>query len=387
MHSFNKSEVWLNRLIILSAAVLPLYLSMFRLNVAGAIVRPGDFVLITVVALTLLLFPAARVELLRSRMFPIYALVCYILFQSMFLGNYFTSIKEALQILLVVTFMAVNSWLMGFNKEKYLKYMLVFLVVSVFYTTLYHVLNGQFVLYKLAGDGKYAFGLLSAISFIGWKASGIRKLKYLFILSLLPLFLSLERKGLFGLAMVVIIYMVDVLLVFLKINSKHVYFIVSTIMIISVGVLLSGDYIETKVYMDNFLDESVALYTSNVHRESLLINGLSILSNNWVFGIGADNIVEEMYSFYVNPALANGTHNFYLDSLIKYGVIGSIAWLAMYLTVISKFKVIRLPDKMLVLYCLFVVTFMSDGQAVLLLFLFPVFALGKLFPSISVSAP
>ncbi len=381
MQSFNKSEVWLNRLIILSAAVFPLYLSMFRLKVAGVLIRPADFLLIAVVALTLLLFPASRAELLRARMLPIYGLACYILFQSLFLGNYFSSIKEILQVLLIVLFMAVNGWLMAFNREKYLKYMLFFLVLSILYTVLYHVLNGQFVRYKLAGDGKYAFGLLSVLSFIGWKASSDTKLKYLFMLSLLPLFLSLERKGLFGLLMVISIYMSDVFLRWLKINSSHVYIIIFCILMVFVGVFLSSDFIESKIYMDNFLDESVAIHTSNIHRESLLINGFTIFLDNWVFGIGADNIREAMEVFYVNPNLANGTHNFYLEYLIKYGVLGALFWGATYLSVISKLSLLSQADKLFVVYCLFVVAFMSDGQTVLLLFLFPVFTLGQLFPS------
>jgi len=383
MQTINKSEIWINRLIILSAAVIPLYLSMFRLNVAGAIVRPADLLLIVVVALTLLFFPASRAGLLRLRMLPIYGLASYVLFQSLFIGNYFSSIKEILQMLLIVTFMAINGWLMTFNREKYLKYILIFLVVSVLYTVLYHVLNGQFVRYKLAGDAKYAFGLLSVLSFIGWKASNDKNFKYLFMLSLLPLFLSLERKGLFGLIMVCCIYMLDVFLDFIKVKSSYVYLIIFSIVTISVGFILSGDFIESKIYRDNFLNEEVALYVSNIHRESLLINGVTIFANNWLFGIGADNIRNAMETFYVNLSLAGGTHNFYLDSLIKYGFIGALFWGAIHLSAIFRPSLFGRSDNLFLFYCLFVVAFMSDGQSALLLFLFPAFTVGKLFPDTS----
>jgi hypothetical protein len=270
---------------------------------------------------------------------------------------------------------------MSFDRRKYVDWLLFFLCISMIYTVLFHVLNGQLFRYKLAGDGKYAFGLFTVLAFLNWRLDGVEKYKLYFIFSLLPLMLSLERKGIFGVLLVIVSYAGVVFLERLRIKSKHFLILLGGVFVLLFFMFLGSinDFLDNKLYMENFLDESVAIYTSNVHRESLLINGWNIFSENIVFGVGADNIKHVMGQFYLNSSLANGTHNFYLDSLIKYGVLGVVFLISLQL-LLFKYEINKTAG-LFSLYCLFVVAFMSDGQAVLLLYMFPVFSCHIMFKS------
>jgi O-antigen ligase len=374
-----RNELWLNRLTILSAAVIPLYLSMFRFKLGGGIIRIADFVAVAVILSALALFPVSRRQLINVRMLPIYVLVGFILLQSLFLENYFNSLKEIIQLLFVGVFLSINMWLMSLDRKKYIDWLLFFLCISIIYTVLFHVLNGQVFRYKLAGDGKYAFGLFTVLAFLNWKITGVKKYKLYFIFSLLPLVLSLERKGVFGVLLVVASYSGLIFLEYLRIKSKHLLLLLGGVFVLLLFVFLGdiNNFLDSKLYMENFLDESIAIHTSNVHRESLLINGWSIFSENTMFGIGADNIRKEMGQFYLDSNLAGGTHNFYLDSLIKYGILGFVCFIALQLLLL-KYEISRFSG-VFVLYCLFVAAFMSDGQAVLLLYMLPVFSCHVMF--------
>lgn len=354
---------------------------MFRFEFGGTVVRIADFLAVTVIIFVLVLFPASRQQLVSVRLLPIYGLVGFIFSQALFLENYLTSLKEIMQLLFVGVFLTINLWLMSFDRRKYVDWLLFFLCISMIYTVLFHVLNGQFFRYKLAGDGKYAFGLFTVLAFLNWRLDGVEKYKLYFIFSLLPLMLSLERKGIFGVLLVIVSYAGVVFLERLRIKSKHFLILLGGVFVLLFFMFLGSinDFLDNKLYMENFLDESVAIYTSNVHRESLLINGWNIFSENIVFGVGADNIKHVMGQFYLNSSLANGTHNFYLDSLIKYGVLGVMFLISLQL-LLFKYEINKTAG-LFSLYCLFVVAFMSDGQAVLLLYMFPVFSCHIMFRS------
>ncbi|MEH6449844.1 MAG: O-antigen ligase family protein [Oleispira sp.] len=352
---------------------------MFRFKLGGGIIRIADFVAVAVILSALVLFPVSRRQLINVRMLPIYGLAGFICLQSLFFENYLNSLKEIIQLLFVGVFLSINMWLMSFNRKKYIDWLLFFLCISIIYTVLFHVLSGQFFRYKLAGDGKYAFGLFTVLAFLNWKITDDKKYKLYFIFSLLPLVLSLERKGMFGFLLVLVSYAGFIFLEYLRIKSKHLLLLLGCILVLLFLIFLGdiNNLIDNKLYMENFLDESIAIYTSNIHRESLLINGWSIFSENTAFGIGADNIRREMGQFYLDSNLAGGTHNFYLDSLIKYGVVGAVFLITLQFLVL-KHEVNKVAG-VFVLYCLFVAAFMSDGQAVLLLYMLPVFSCHVMF--------
>jgi O-antigen ligase len=197
-----------------------------------------------------------------------------------------------------------------------------------------------------------------------------------FLLSLIPLFMSMERKGIFGVLLIFLL-----LLIIRPIKAKASAGEVKLIFVSSLTLLLSAFYffdiqgfIDEKIYQSNFLDESIALYTSNVHRENLLINAIQIIKSNPFLGVGSDQIVYYMFDYYWDERLINGAHNFYLDMLVQYGGVGLtllISW-SLY-CIYSCYSSNRYHKELFLfyIYCMFVVTFMAVGQAVMLVFFMP----------------
>lgn len=377
-----QGSVWLALLIVLSSAVIPLYLSMFRVEVDGVNFRLADALSIVIIALALLIIPISRGQLFNIKILILYCLSIYMLFQSIIYNNIFSGVKEIIQLLLVGFYIVFNGWIITINRDRYLKSFILFLVLSASVTVVYHLISGDWFRYKNAGDGKYAFGLLSVILFLSWVHSKRRVYVYYFLLSIPILLLSLERKGLFGLCLVFSMFLLLKLFYFLRVKLSHLILIAIVLLIVGGILNLSNvsEYYFDKVYFDLSVNEADALYISNVHRESLIINGIQIFIDNIFFGVGVDNIYSEMESFYVDIRLANGTHNFYLDSLIKLGIFGFLFLIG--LASLSLHLAQSWAAYLLILYLFFVCFFMSDGQSVLLLFLFATSA-GALFPRTS----
>lgn len=361
-------------LLILSAAILPMYLSMFRYNVFGATLRIADVIAFLVIASTFVFFPKYFLKFIQLKYIPMWLIFLYIIFQGMFLENTGNSVKEGIQILWVCLYLGTASTFAQWDSQKFYKWTIIFLAISALYTMLFHITQGQFTRYKLANDGKYAFGLLSVLLLLKADDTNIKKDYFLFIVSLLPLALSLERKGIFG------VLLIFILILTLKLIQKKpqlkgvpIFFAVILVLFLPYLTNILIEFIDEKIYRDLFLDEQVAFYTSNLHRESLLINSYQIIRDHPYFGVGADKIMDYMELFYFDSRLSNGAHNFYIDGMVKYGIIGFSLFLLWPVILFLSNKVNKGFSEKLILfniYCLFVVTFMADGQAVLIVFLF-----------------
>lgn len=362
-------------LLILSAAILPLYLSMFRYHIFGATLRVADLVCFIVICCTLLIFPKYFLKFIQLKYLPMWMFMVYILLQGLFLDNTTNSIKESIQFLWVCVYLGVAAIFAQWDSKAFYKWTLIFLAISVAYTILFHISQGQMARYKLANDGKYAFGLLSVLLLLRANEFNDKKTYLFFIISLLPLGLSLERKGIFG---VLLICAIVVISKFFKAKPqlKGIPISLGILSLATLPFFVSNisEFIDNKIYESLFLDEQLAFYTSNIHRESLLINSYQIIRDNAFFGVGADKITEYMAFYYVDPRLVGGAHNFYVDTLVKYGVIGFFMFLALPVILLCTTISTKLLSSNLILfhlYCLFVITFMADGQAVLIMFLLP----------------
>ena len=362
-------------LLILSAAILPLYLSMFRYHVFGATLRIADLVCFFVICFTLLIFPKYFLKFTQFKYIPMWFLIAFILMQGIFLDNTANSVKESLQLLWVCVYLGVAAIYAQWDSKAFYKWTIIFLAISATYTILFHISQGQITRYKLANDGKYAFGLLSVLLLLRASELNDKKAYLLFVISLLPLGLSLERKGIFG---VLLICALVVLSKFFKAKPQlkgiPIFLGILSLVVIPYFFGDMSEFIDVKIHESLFLDEKVALYTSNIHRENLLINSYQIIRDNAFFGVGADKITEYMSFFYTDQRLINGAHNFYVDTLVKYGVVGFLmflAWPAILILINIRTKLFSTNLMLFHLYCLFVITFMADGQAVLIMFLLP----------------
>jgi len=363
-----------NILLIACASILPLYLSMFRYHLFGATIRIADFVCLFAIFFTLIFFPKYFLKFIQFKFLPMWFLLAYIIIQGIFLNNTAASIKEAIQLLWVCTYLGIASVYAQWDSRKFYKWTLIFLALSAGYTILYHLSIGHISRYKLASDGKYAFGLLSVLLLLKANNSNLKQDKLLLYLSLIPLLLSLERKGILGVFF--IWFLLELIKIFKsKPTLKGIPIFLGGAFILFIPSLLNefGLFIDKQIYNSYSLDETVALYTSNMHRESLLINSYQIIRDNLFFGVGADKIMEYMGQFYVHDNLRNGAHNFYVDTLVKYGVVGTSLLLCWPVLITFYHKVLhQLPTALIMfhIYCIFVITFMADGQAVLIVFLF-----------------
>jgi len=361
-------------LTILAASILPLYFSMFRYHIFGATLRIADLVCAVTLFLTLLIFPKFYLKFFQVKFLPMWLLVGYIIVQGIFLENTSSSIKESIQFLWVCFYLGIASIYTQWDSKAFYKWMLIFLALSALYTIFYHFSLGHFTRYKLASDGKYAFGLLSVLLLLKANSSKVRSDWIYFIISLLPLSLSMERKGVLGVILVIMLVLLSNIIISKpKLKGALVFIIGLVILFMPYLLIQMNNFIDIKIYESYFLDEKLALFTSNMHRESLLINAYQIIRDNFFFGIGADRITEFMGQFYADQRLNNGAHNFYMDMSVKYGVIGlflHLSWAGLLSFISYKSKRFSINLLLFNLYCLFVVTFMADGQAVLIVFLF-----------------
>ncbi|AZN32441.1 O-antigen ligase family protein [Pseudoalteromonas sp. Xi13] len=372
-YNYSKKEM-LGFLVV--CAILPLYFSMFRYGVAGALIRLSDLLLLSLVSFKLITTPKVFYNFAQIRILPLWFYISYILFNGLYNDNIAASIKECIQLVWVVTYFVIASEYAKKNSKLFLDLTIAFLILSALYTVLYHFSLGHLTRYKSANDGKYAFGLLSLLLLLKSSMFNDKRTFKVFLLSLIPLFMSMERKGIFG------VLLIFLLLLFIRpIRAKASAGEVKLIFVSSLTLLLSAFYffdiqgfIDEKIYQSNFLDESIALYTSNVHRENLLINAIQIIKSNPLLGVGSDQIVYYMFDYYWDERLINGAHNFYLDMLVQYGGVGLTLLISWSLYCIYSCYASNRYHKELFLfyiYCMFVVTFMAVGQAVMLVFFMP----------------
>lgn len=379
---FARQARYANLLCWIAASILPVYLSMFRVHIGGGILRLADPLAAVLVVGTLVANRNAFMVLFRPQMFGYYAVCAYILIQGLYLNRLTISIKEVLQLFFVLTTLAFTAeYIKRFGRVFLIRFSLM-LAVSALCTVGYHLMIHQYVRYKFAGDGRYTFGVLSLVLLLIWRQERWKAgWGFAFAISIAPLIASLERKGFFGVGCVVLVMLGWDGLRRIRLSA---YLLVAIALVAALPVLvaLAGD-ITNKFHAltaaNYFLDEQMALSVSNMQRQALLLNGFDIFSRNWLFGTGADSVREEMRRYFSDVRLANGAHNAYLDTLIKYGVIGGgMFFVTMAGGIYASLSSTRFNTSQLLFtaYMLFVIAFMSESTGVTYMTLMPGFCAG-----------
>lgn len=348
---------------------MPLALLDIRLPLPGIEVRLSDFYLLLMFAAFLLKFKDALSWTLKT--FGLFIpFLSYVLVYSAVSGNQ-GGILEFVQWGLVLLWVPILSYVMKDADEKLVRVLLLSLLAVALYIALAHAINGRPMGYKLMGDAKYTFGLLALLSalcllrFKGWMYWGV------FILALMLMALSLERKG-------VVIFLATmcfvVPLLALKVRSAYIAFMLlaTKLLVFASGFIIYFFFVRDTISITHFLDEDVALWESNLHRSNLIANGVEIyLENPWL-GVGAKMLRESMHQFYLDNSLALYTHNWYLDFFIEYGLVGVALFLLAILPVVLSVSVrhklawVLLP---LAFYCFSVPIFMANGTTTMLIYL------------------
>lgn len=379
-----RSQAVSQLLVILAAMVVPLYMSMFRFSVGSVLLRLSDVLAIVLILATYWIQPQAERCLRRPAVLMMFTLVLYILVEGLLMDRMTVSAKEAVQLGFVVVMTATVGWHAERDPQRFFRWFLVVALVCMLHTVAFHLLHGVYYRYKFAGDARYIFGVISTALLLAWRQDGWRgRWGWWFLVSLPPLAASLERKGALGVVLVA--------LVFVALGTLRQMRVGAGVAILLVGLLGAAgatwelqnaeqafEFAERNNY---FVDEQEALWDSNTHRTALLLNGIDIIQQQPWFGSGADSLRLKMGKYFINPALSNSTHNFYLDNLIKYGFVGGgLFFIAIGtgLARVMRLSTAKLPAGLMSLYLLFAVFFISDGQAVTVMAMLPTF-LGLMF--------
>ncbi|HSI50563.1 MAG TPA: O-antigen ligase family protein [Ideonella sp.] len=366
-------------LVIMAAAVVPLYLSMFRFGGGGVLVRLADLLALALIVGTFWTQPAIGRAFQRPHCLMLMALVLGVLIQGMLMNRLKVSVKEAVQLAFVVVVVTTVGWHAERDPTRFLKWFIGVGVVAMLHTVAIHIAGGNYVRYKLAGDARYIFGVVSAVLLLAWRQAGWRgACGWLFLMSLPPLVASMERKGLLGVILIALGLALAGLLRSVRV-SAWIALLLAVLLGLAMFSLEHDALIDALALAEKnnyFVDQSEALWDSNTHRTALLLNGVDIVQKQPWFGSGADSLREQMGVYFSDSRLSNSTHNFFLDNLIKYGLLGGGLFFAAIFTGLR--RAMRLSDSPLEaglfsVYMLFAVFFISDGQAVTVMALLPTF--------------
>lgn len=358
-----------------AAFMVPLTFSMYRLSVGGVMIRLADLISLSLLVIVSLVNPVSLLShLLRFGLIPLSLLLLYILFQGAALGVLASALKESAQIAIIFASCASAALYCKEYPQTFRRFFVWGLALSALSTVIYHLQVGQYTGYKLAGDGRYIFGNFSVMLLLLVFSQRRARLGHLLVLavSAVPLALSLERRGILGVLVVLALLMGAALCRATRFRPSVV---IATVALAAAA--MGAAYTATtpldlqrEIHRAAPVDEEEALYVSNAHRKSLLANGLLIAQERWAFGYGADQIKTQMAGYYFDARLANGTHNFYLDTFIKYGLVGSLLFFFVVAYIIGSIHrrwTYSTEGFVLIGYTLLTIGFMSDGAAVLIM--------------------
>lgn len=271
----------------------------------------------------------------------------------------------------------------AFDDERVMVYLTYCLLVICSLVAAWHFVQGYQSGFKLLGVSKYAFGVLCSLLYL--YRDRIRAFPALMLFAFVLLLLSQERKALLGFCLLVFI---DTL--FLRRLIQKTLSETYTWTVLLVGGLIVLATVSTTLYVGFdqladkleitqediiFANQSEARWVSNLHRKLLLANGLDILLEHPVLGVGAKMLPNYMINYFNYDELAIYTHNFILDTSIEYGLLG-IALLFGGYFLFMKFCFNTLIDNkkslLLSIYALIMVFFVAVNTTIILILLLPV---------------
>ncbi|WP_237707142.1 O-antigen ligase [Pseudoalteromonas sp. BSi20652] len=368
-------------LFMITAMVIPLYFTDFRLKTGGVIIRLSDVLALFSISIFVLLLLKNKIVIKYPVGFNyICIFIVYCFFNALAQVGLTKAIIATVQWMLILFTLVVVYTSAVKNPEKFRTIFIKTLLVVCFVTLIYHLMHGQLTRYKLLGDAKYAFALtgvilLSCAYYFGDK-SYLKPLFFLYPVILL----SLERKGILAFHMVAFFYL------FITIRPLYKFIILALCSLTALLLALFYDlsflnsftFFEYSDFEMLYLDEEQALWISNLHRQSLLTNGWDIFTMNPIFGVGPKMLPVYMDDYYINPKLGLYTHNVFLDTLIEQGITGLLLLLLPYLIhIIQSVSLRNKKDKVvfiaLCLYSIFMLFFMSGGAPSMIIFYLAIF--------------
>ncbi|WP_432472279.1 O-antigen ligase family protein [Amphritea sp. HPY] len=360
-----------------SPFIIALYFFPFGLSLAGVQIFLADIFALASVPVFLYLMLLGKFEsgLFRRNVILLF-FIAYIIIASILLrSNFVLSFIEALQWFSLYSLLFLIGFSKAYSDSGFIHKLVVVLFLIAIFVAAYHVSTGWYISYKKLGNSKYVFGFLCLILFIYRDVN--KSYKYLLILAVVLLFLSQERKSILAFSLVVSVYYLSViagqyvkgiLLVLTLTVASAVAFYISWY---GYEAVIAG--MELSEFDLFAYDESEARWVSNIHRKLLISNGLDILNEHLVLGVGAKMLPYYMADYFSYDQLAIYTHNFMLDTAIEYGVVGVAILFGLYLVVMGQLYSQGFKTFYLALYALITILFAAVNSVVMIMFMLPLF--------------
>lgn len=367
----------------LLAVLLPF---QFALNIAPGI----DLAVVRVIILGLFVFVVCKSLIDKKFIIPInwqsiFLIVFFVLniFSLFFADNLMFAIRKILFLTSMIPLYFVVVYILSNSEErfrKFVKYLAwggilsVFVGISIFLGQ--YILGIDAVMGFYGKIGHYFWGQSFSESILNYQSFlvNIGSVDYLRMASLfpdphnfalfagiisfltLPLFLISANKSKKEAVFYGVISLLCFLSVFLSFSrAAYLALGVSLVVVLAIVVMARDNSNKTVIGVisallfivflfspakDRFLDIFSLEDGSNIERMQILKNGLSILKDNWLFGVGVGNAPSAYNENidYRNPA---NSHNTYLEIAIENGVLGLAVWcLLVFGTIIQLIKLV-----------------------------------------------
>lgn len=363
---------------MLSAMLIPMYFTDFRLSAGGLILRLADIMSLAIIVLFII---CKRYQVVQLYLPKGYIYLCFFILycfvNALLHSGVFKAIIATVQWFIILSTLSIVYSHSILHPAKFIAYFFKTLLVICAFVVLYHFSIGHFAHYKSLGDAKYILALTGVL--ILSYSYYYQDKRYLLALYILYPFilLSFERKGILAFHLVLILYLCasckslaqwGVLFVSLTLFALLIY----NPNIVDFSSIHFFEYSEYEMYA---LDEEQALWVSDLHRQSLLENGWDIFTQHPIFGIGPKMLPELMSEYYFNANLGLYTHNVFLDTLIEQGIVGLFFLVLPYFIFIKTHLFVSIRQIIcfccLTVYSIIMLMFMSGGAPSMVLMFLP----------------
>ncbi len=385
MGSTNNSLPISNQMPLLAALVLALFFLPVKVSAAGMSLAPSDIASLLSIGLVALVIIEGKSNQLLHPCIGFLTLFTGYVFINGLINQvpFYSLVIETMQWLAILSLLSLLYAYGVFNDDRVMVYFIHILLVICSLVAAWHFTQGYQSGFKLLGVSKYGFGVLCSLLYL--YRDKIRAFHILMFISLALLVLSQERKALLGFCF---LFILDQLFIknLLKRSLNETYtwtiflgFCLVVLITISSSVYMGFDVLADKLEITNqdilFANQSEARWVSNLHRKLLLANGIDILQQHLIFGVGAKMLPNFMLSYFTYEKLAIYTHNFVLDTAIEYGLLGIALLFGGYCLFINHcFRNLEENRNSLLLavYALIMVFFVAVNTTIILILLLPV---------------
>lgn len=381
----NSSAPSSHRASLLAACLLALFFIPMKFRAGGIALAPSDIASLLSIGFTALVVLEGKAEKLMHPCMGFLVLFTGYVFLNGLLNRVplMPLVIETVQWLAILCLLSLMYAYGMFDDEwvmVYFTYLLFFICTLV---ALWHFAQGYQSGFKLLGVSKYGFGVLCSLLYL--YRDKIRAFHLLMLVALVLLVLSQERKALLGFCL---LFFFDQLLVKKlmrkSLNETYTWTILLALSFMVFTAVATTLYVGFETLADTleitqedvlFANQSEARWVSNLHRKLLLANGLDILLQHPILGVGAKMLPNFMISYFNYDELAIYTHNFVLDTAIEYGLLGIALLFGGYFLFI-RFCFRSLNDNrkslLLAIYALIMVFFVAVNTTIILILLLPV---------------